>query len=82
MPDPCNSSSDSEDDNLNDGFLAEGLGNWVNKFLIKHNALDGLLVLLKENVIQICLLLHVPCFRQKGILTFRKSLEWSMFISH
>ena len=48
MPDPCNS-SDSEGDNLNDDFLAEGLGNWANKFLIKHNALDGLLVLLKEN---------------------------------
>ena len=49
MPDPCNSSSDSEDDNLNDDFLAEGLENWANKFLIKHYALDGLLVLLKEN---------------------------------
>ena len=45
-PDPySSSSSDSEDDDV----LAKGLGNWANKFLIKHNALDGLLVLLKEN---------------------------------
>ena len=42
-------SSDSEYDKINDDFLAEGLGNWANKFFIKHNALDGLLVLLKEN---------------------------------
>jgi hypothetical protein len=49
-PDPYwSSESDSEDNNVNDGFLAEGLGNWANKFLIKRNALDGLLVLLKEN---------------------------------
>ena len=48
-PDPCSSFSDSEDDDLNDDFLAGGLANWANKFLIKHNAIDGLLVLLKEN---------------------------------
>ncbi len=48
VPDPY-WSSDSEDDKINDNFLAEGLGNWANKFFIKHNALDGLLVLLKEN---------------------------------
>ena len=48
MPDP-HGSSDSEDDKTNDDFLVEGLGNWANKFLVKHNALDALLVLLKKN---------------------------------
>jgi hypothetical protein len=79
-PDPySSSSSDSEDDDV----LAKGLGNWANKFLIKHNALDGLyLFFSRRMVIQICPLLHVPCCKQKGILPFRKNLEWSMFIFH
>ena len=41
--------SSSEDDNLNDDPLGEGLVNWANKVLIKQNALDSLLVLLKSN---------------------------------
>ena len=40
-------SSDSEDDILDDISLREGLVDWTNKFSIKQNALDGLLVLLK-----------------------------------
>ena len=43
------SSFSSEDDNVNDDSLREGLVNWTNKFLIKQNALDSLLVLLKSN---------------------------------
>ena len=48
MPDPY-TDSDLEDDNLGSDSLTEGLRNWANNFLIKHNALDGLLVLLKRN---------------------------------
>ena len=42
------SSSDIEED-VNDDGLPNGLANWANEFLIKHNALDSLLVLLKNN---------------------------------
>lgn len=41
-------SSDLEED-VNDDGLPNGLANWANGFLIKHNALDSLLVLLKNN---------------------------------
>ena len=44
-----NYSSDSDDESLRDDSLREGLVNWTNKFLIKQNALDGLLVLLKRS---------------------------------
>ena len=52
------SSSDLEEDGNDDG-LPNGLANWSNEFLIKHNALDSLLVLLKTMVIVVCLVLPV-----------------------
>lgn len=44
-------SSDSEDDLLllKDDCLEEGLAEWASKFLIKQNAVDSLLMLLKQN---------------------------------
>ena len=45
------SSSDSDDDVLDDISFREGLADWTNKYSIKQNALDGLLLigLLKAN---------------------------------
>ena len=43
------SSSDSDDDVLDDISFCEGLADWTNKYSIKQNALDGLLGLLKAN---------------------------------
>ena len=43
------SSSDSDDDVLDDISFREGLADWTNKYSIKQNALDGLLGLLKAN---------------------------------
>lgn len=47
----CNvsSSSEMEDDALRDISLSERLGEWSNQFLIKQNALDGLLKLLQDH---------------------------------
>ena len=45
-----NCSSDSDDDSSRDDSLRKGLVNWTNKFsIIKQNAVDGLLLLLKRS---------------------------------
>ena len=44
-----NCSSDSDDDSSRDDSLRKGLVNWTNKFSIKQNAVDGLLLLLKRS---------------------------------
>lgn len=42
-------SSDSDDDQLKDESLQEGLAGWANKLFIKQNAVGSLLVLLQQN---------------------------------
>ena len=42
-------SSDSQGETPTDSNLREGLVNWENQFLVKQNALDNLLMLLKQN---------------------------------